>query len=84
MSKCEHMNFRSDVKIIRLTDDDQVTGYSANIKIKCTECGTPFHFIGVAGGFSPHKPMVGFGGETLRAPIMPGWNLNPELIPNKA
>ncbi len=84
MTDCEHMNFRGDVQVMRLTDDDQVTGYSAEIKIKCMDCDMPFHFVGVAGGLSSRKPMVGFGGEELRAPIKPGLNLSPALMKGQA
>ncbi len=81
---CDHMNFRGGFEVTRLTDDDIVTGYNAEIEIKCMDCDSPFYFVGVSGGFSPNKPMRNFDGTKLRAPIMPGIDLHPDLIPNKA
>ncbi|KKM86430.1 hypothetical protein LCGC14_1279090 [marine sediment metagenome] len=84
VSKCEHMNFRASVEVARLTDGDLVTRYSADIKINCIECHTPFHFIGIPAGLSPSHPSVSFGGDELRAPIAPGLKIDHRLIPNEA
>jgi hypothetical protein len=73
MIECKHMNFDASVSVGRLTDGDDgpVTGYTAGVKIKCIDCGIPFEFIGVPGGFSPAQPMVNFDATELRAPIRP-------------
>lgn len=71
---CKHMNFIANTKIARLMDDDNsevITGFSAEIRIKCGECGLPFEFICVPGGYSPTQPMVNFDSTELRAPIKP-------------
>lgn len=74
--QCEHFNFETKVRIARLTDTEEgpVTGFSANIRIQCIDCGHPFEFIGVLGGYSPTQPMVNFDGSELRAPIRPSSN----------
>lgn len=73
MNKCEHFNFESHARIGRLTDDEggPVTGYSADIRIKCSDCGHPFTWVGVPFGYSPAQPMVSVDGQQLRAPITP-------------
>jgi hypothetical protein len=71
---CEHLNFQANVKVTRLTDNENenvVTGYSADMKICCVDCGIPFEFIGVPGGYSPIQPMVSFDATELRVPIKP-------------
>lgn len=70
---CKHLNFETQTRVARLTDGDDgpVTGYSAEIRIRCVDCQHPFEFIGVPGGYSPGQPMVNFDGTELRAPIRP-------------
>jgi hypothetical protein len=70
---CQHEQFEVMAKVVRLTDGDNgpVTGYTADIRIKCVQCEMPFEFIGVPGGYSPSQPMVNFDGTELRAPIRP-------------
>ena len=47
---CDHNEFKAKVNVTRLTDKDKVTGYLAEVKIKCAECGTPFAFKGLPMG----------------------------------
>lgn len=70
---CEHLNFTANVKVTRLTSEEggPVTGYTTDITVNCHECGLPFTFVGVPGGYSPSQPMVNVDGTTLRAPIIP-------------
>ncbi len=65
---CSHENFSCCVDVTRLQD---IAGYSADIRITCMECGTPFRFIGVPGGSSMREPMASPGGVELRCPIEP-------------
>ena len=76
---CSHMNFSAVVKVARVTDGDvgPVTNYIAEVGVKCSECGVPFHFVGVDGGFGYLKPTRDFLGTTLHAPIAPGEALPP-------
>ncbi len=75
MSKCEHLNFRCEAKVFRLTDGDDgpVTGYSADIRIKCAGCGLPFRFRGLAAGSHHAEPRVSANALELRAPIEPAY-----------
>jgi hypothetical protein len=74
---CDHQQFAGAVEVSRLTGTEggPVTGYAADIKIKCADCGRPFRFVGVPGGVSPNQPTVSLAGDELRAPIepMPAW-----------
>lgn len=70
---CNHENFRADVQVHRITEDDKITirGFSANICIKCHDCGKEFEFIGVEPGVSPFGPRVSIDSTELRVPIKP-------------
>ncbi len=70
---CEHMRFAASVEASRLTevDDGPVTGYSADIKVQCADCGLPFRFIGLPGGLEPDQPTTSLAGDELRAPLEP-------------
>lgn len=65
---CSHNIFDCSVIVSRLED---ILGFSADIRITCRDCGTPFRFIGVPGGFSMREPMASPGGIELRCPIEP-------------
>ncbi|MGW0566113.1 hypothetical protein [Streptomyces tauricus] len=71
---CLHMDFEADVEVNRLTatdDDPTVVGYSADIKVRCANCGEPFRWIGVPAGMSPRRPMCGLDETELHAPLRP-------------
>lgn len=70
---CQHYNFAAKVQVGRLThgDDGPVTGYSADVTVKCADCGLPFRFIGLAAGNHFAEPRVSVDGQELRAPIEP-------------
>lgn len=71
---CLHKDFSADVAVARITDGDAgpVTNYVAHLSVKCSECGVPFHFVGVDAGMGFLKPIRDFLGTTLHAPIAPG------------
>ncbi len=71
--QCEHQAFRCAANIGRLTREEggPVTGFSAEIKIECAECGVAFRFIGLQAGNSHREPRVSIDGTELRAPIKP-------------
>jgi hypothetical protein len=74
MPDCQHGVFECRCSVARLTDDtdeSKITGYSANIRIVCAECGIPFEWVGVLGGYSPSQPMASVDNYELRAPIKP-------------
>lgn len=71
---CKHFNFKVTAKVARLTDgEDQqnVTGYTADICISCADCGLPFEFMGLPAGYHCSKPAVSADATELRAPIRP-------------
>ena len=73
MTACEHMNFKCNASIGRLTKTEggPVTGYCADIRVTCADCGLPFRFIGLAAGNHFAEPRVSIDGTELRAPIEP-------------
>jgi len=70
---CEHKDFRGDIKVARLTSEGStaITGFFADIRINCAECGQPFEFVGIPGGFSFYEPRLSVDSTELRAPIKP-------------
>ena len=65
---CSHHNFDASVHVNRL---ENIMAFSADIKITCKDCGTPFTFIGVPCGLNMRHPMASPGGIELRCPIQP-------------
>jgi hypothetical protein len=70
---CLHEQFECHCDVTRLTagEGGPINGYTADIRIKCIECGMPFEFVGVPGGYSHRQPMCSFDATKLRAPIRP-------------
>lgn len=70
---CEHPDFAAHVEVNRLTSTEggPVTGYTADIKVNCIECGEPFRWTGLQAGASPRRPMCSVDETELRAPLRP-------------
>ncbi|WDI31569.1 hypothetical protein PUV54_16580 [Hyphococcus flavus] len=70
---CEHKNFHCAAHIGRLSDEEggPITGYVADLKIECADCGLPFRFVGLNAGNHHSEPRVSIDGIELRAPIEP-------------
>jgi hypothetical protein len=71
---CPHEDFAATVEVNRLQRSDTdptVTGYFADIRVECTQCGEPFRWTGVEAGVSPARPMCSVDETELRAPIRP-------------
>ena len=70
---CLHLNFAAYVVVARLAeaDDAPATGYVADIKVNCADCGEPFRWTGLPAGFSPREPMVSVDETELHAPLRP-------------
>lgn len=72
---CEHKDFLADVNVNRLGTEDSADGmpiaYSADVRIRCDQCGEPFRFSGLRAGLSFAHPMVSADETELRAPIRP-------------
>lgn len=72
MSKCEHRQFQAAVQVARLTDErGNLKRFSADVTIRCSECGTRFQFQGMPAGFHPDHPCVSADGLEARMPIAP-------------
>lgn len=75
MSNCEHKTFQSNVSVGRITADETpdspIIGFMADIKIRCSDCGKDFYFVGVETGVSSEEPRVSVDGTELRTPISP-------------
>jgi len=73
--RCEHHNFAGKVSVYRLTrgDDGPVTGYTADVTIRCADCNLPFRFLGMQAGSHPSEPRVSVDGQELRAPLEPAY-----------
>lgn len=65
-------------EVSRLTNVEggPVTGYSADIRVRCAQCDLPFRWMGLPGGLSRDQPATSLAGDELRAPIEP---MDPEL-----
>jgi hypothetical protein len=71
---CEHHNFVAMADIARCTrseDDPTVVAYYCELKIRCTDCNTPFEFIGIPMGLSPGQPRCSVNAQEARIPIKP-------------
>lgn len=83
MEKCEHLDFRSDVRVNRILKeegDDIPAGYMCEVHIHCSTCGLPFEFIGLPCGLLFDRPTVDPSAQELRSPIKPkGLALMPGL-----
>lgn len=74
MQDCKHFNFEAGTKVSRITSEEEpnvVKDYLLEVIVKCKDCGLPFEFIGLPGGLSFKKPMMGAFGFEARLPIIP-------------
>lgn len=70
---CPRENFDAHVAVHRLGDGaGTIRNFMADITAQCSNCGTPFHFVGVPAGLSFRRPMVDVAATTMHAPIAPG------------
>lgn len=72
---CEHANVRATVVVVKYEEYNRRT---AEIVIRCEDCGVPFCWHGVAGGLSPSEPRVGVAAVQLRVPISPALDIPAE------
>lgn len=73
IDNCKHERFMTESKVTRLTDVEggEVTGYSIDIQVHCSDCMKPFQFIGLPMGMSPTYPTTCPEGVEARMPIKP-------------
>jgi len=85
--ECHHLEFETRVAVGRLseTEGGPITGYAADIQIRCKACKQPFQFLGVSEGVSRTKPTgSALYREELRAPIAPAIPGAPSWEDNEA
>lgn len=69
---CPHMDFAAEVDVHRLLNrDDTVTGYMADVRIKCGQCGLPFEFLGLTPGVDTQGAKVSIDGLEARIALSP-------------
>lgn len=66
--KCEHKDFVAQVDVQRIIDQGSIV-FNAEIKVRCSQCGEPFRFLGVGPGWSANGPKVNGDATELRAAI---------------
>jgi len=66
------MNFRADVNVGRLTNEEgKPMQFHADVRIKCTECGEPFRFLGLKSGVDLRGANCSVDGLEARLSIVP-------------
>lgn len=82
---CEHLNFGATVSVGRISDEDggRIKAYTADVQIRCADCGEAFIFLGMECGSAPNKPMVSVLGEEARLPIRPQSEANQPMPARK-
>lgn len=72
MAKCEHMQFGAEVDVHRLTDEAGVVrAFSADVRVRCVDCGTPFQFLGLPAGINMRASTVSVDGLEARLALSP-------------
>lgn len=73
MTICKHMKFQSAISVYRLTEpgSDEVKGYVADVRIKCSDCGVPMEFLCERQGSSLTEPAASLDHKELRCPLRP-------------
>ncbi len=65
---CKHENFDATVGVARLEDTG---GFMAEIRIKCSQCGMPFQFLGLEPGLDMQGARVTIDGLEANIAIAP-------------
>lgn len=70
---CLHEEFQTDVAINRMPSKEggPIERYSADIRIRCIQCNTPFRFIGLPAGVDLNGAAVSVDAMEARLAIAP-------------
>ena len=70
---CSHEDFYVTANIARLTKTEggKVTGYMAEVSVKCLQCNTPFQFLGLEPGHDTQGARVSLDGLEANIAITP-------------
>lgn len=73
---CKHENFDASVAVNRLEDCGRLT---ADVRIKCRDCGVPMRFIGLPAGVDLNGAAVSIEATEARLAIAPQDEVIPKL-----
>lgn len=73
---CKHETFDCFVTVNRLED---VGRFMADVTVKCSDCGTPFKFLGLPLGVDYNSATVSFDGTEARLAIAPQGEVVPPV-----
>lgn len=76
---CEHLNHFTNVDIGRLIMKSGKIRYTADIRINCSDCGTPFRWLGLSAGVDLEGAAVSVDGEEGRFSIAPQGEVLPAI-----
>lgn len=65
---CPHLAFAATVNVARLEDTGQ---FMAEVRVRCTDCGLPFQFLGLEAGIDLHGARVSVNGLEANLAIAP-------------
>lgn len=73
MTNCLHERHEATVNVIRLQEENESEphAYTADVQIKCSQCGARFYFQGMPAGVLNDRPSVSARGDEARLPITP-------------
>lgn len=73
MPDCPHLEFAASVGVGRLTQTEggPVTGYVAEIRVNCRDCGKPFQFLGLEAGYDSQGARVSLDGLEANIALTP-------------
>lgn len=71
-SVCTHLRFQSQCDVQRLLDNDGIAStFTMDVRVWCSDCGTPFEFQGLPGGSIPYIATRSVDALEGRFPIRP-------------
>lgn len=78
--ECEHKDFMVEADVNRISREEggEIYRYQADIRIKCTQCGHPFRFIGLPMGMDFNGAAVSANGQEGRFAIYPAGEAMPD------
>ena len=70
---CVHMNFAATVGVARLEDKPggDITGFNAEVRIQCADCGQKFQFLGLEPGYDTQGARCSLDGLEAKIAICP-------------
>ncbi len=76
MTACQHDDFIANVAVNRITDTGRFT---ADVRIRCRQCGIPMRFIGLPAGLDMDGASVSADATEARLAIAPKGEVIPAI-----